>query len=97
MYPVYSIDGGSGTGTCAKPDSAGSAPPPAEARRSRAEQLGEVGRPEAAKPPRTDGWGHLSAHLSSVYGTGFSATKSDGAPYFDLIVVEYVFVYPPAK
>lgn len=33
----------------------------------------------------------------SVYGTGFSATKSDGAPYFDLIVVEYVFVYPPAK
>lgn len=33
----------------------------------------------------------------SVYGAGFSAIKADGSPFYDLIVVEHTFVYPPTK
>lgn len=35
-----------------------------------------------------------SQDSQSVYGTGFSATMADGAPFFDLVVVEYTFEYP---
>jgi hypothetical protein len=57
----------------------------------------EVGATAVQSGRNVDNVSPSTQESQTVYGSGFSATRADGPPFFDLIVVEYTFTYPPTK